>query len=322
MSQLASLGAALLVLAGVRARSRQRFALGGAIPSMGFVVDTSSEGVTQDVQHVVSMLVPDWPRGKNVKVTQMTGGQTNLLFKVTSPVQSVLVRVYGANTEAFIDRELECRVLGALSARGVGPTLFGTFDNGRIEGFFDSSRSLEFAELPQTSPVDFSKLIAVELARLHGLAAMPVPHQAQIWEVIDDWLPLAGQVNFVDDGARQAALLALDLPSFAKEVEWLKTQLPSPLNQHGRSLVPQHTGDRAAAFAMDIVFCHNDLNASNVLYLAKEQRCQFIDFEYGGYNYRAFDMANHLVGAFSWFLASSARDLTRTRAHAHRVCRV
>jgi ethanolamine kinase len=79
------------------------------------------------------------------------------------------------------------------------------------------------------------------------------------------------------------------LGEFAKELAWLQTVLPSPLNQEGGALGQ----DRASKLAFARVFCHNDLLSGNILFLAKESRVQLIDFEYGGYNYRAFDMANH-----------------------------
>ena len=45
-----------------------------------------------------------------------------------------------------------------------------------------------------------------------------------------------------------------------------------------------------------VVFCHNDLLSGNVLYDEKAAggpATRLIDFEYGFYNYRAFDLANH-----------------------------
>src|SRR5437016_1324115 len=41
-----------------------------------------------------------------------------------------------------------------------------------------------------------------------------------------------------------------------------------------------------------IVFCHNDLNNSNVLINKADQSLAFIDFEYSGFNFRGYDFAN------------------------------
>ena len=41
-----------------------------------------------------------------------------------------------------------------------------------------------------------------------------------------------------------------------------------------------------------VVFCHNDALADNIL-VVEETDVLLIDFEYGGCNYRGFDIANH-----------------------------
>ena len=42
-----------------------------------------------------------------------------------------------------------------------------------------------------------------------------------------------------------------------------------------------------------VVYCHNDLLAPNVLVDARTGALHLIDFEYGGYNHRGFDLGNH-----------------------------
>ncbi|PVD33789.1 hypothetical protein C0Q70_05050 [Pomacea canaliculata] len=46
-----------------------------------------------------------------------------------------------------------------------------------------------------------------------------------------------------------------------------------------------------------VVFCHNDLQEGNILYdgtvADPDKRMTIIDWEYGNYNYRGFDLANH-----------------------------
>ena len=44
-----------------------------------------------------------------------------------------------------------------------------------------------------------------------------------------------------------------------------------------------------------IVFCHNDLLLTNILYNERENKVTFIDFEYATYNAQAFDIANHFA---------------------------
>jgi ethanolamine kinase len=42
-----------------------------------------------------------------------------------------------------------------------------------------------------------------------------------------------------------------------------------------------------------IVFSHNDLLASNIIYDKNQDSVLFIDYEYSSYNYRGFDIGNH-----------------------------
>lgn len=44
-----------------------------------------------------------------------------------------------------------------------------------------------------------------------------------------------------------------------------------------------------------IVFCHNDLLLGNVIYSKEEDRVTFIDYEYSGLNYQAYDIGNHFA---------------------------
>ncbi|XP_066481040.1 ethanolamine kinase 2 isoform X2 [Tiliqua scincoides] len=42
-----------------------------------------------------------------------------------------------------------------------------------------------------------------------------------------------------------------------------------------------------------VVFCHNDLLSKNIIYNEAEGHVRFIDYEYTGYNYQAYDIGNH-----------------------------
>ncbi|XP_023604013.1 ethanolamine kinase 2 [Myotis lucifugus] len=70
--------------------------------------------------------------------------------------------------------------------------------------------------------------------------------------------------------------LSADVPTLEvleRELAWLKehlSQLGSP-----------------------VVFCHNDLLCKNIIYDSTKGHVRFIDYEYAGYNYQAFDIGNH-----------------------------
>ena len=65
------------------------------------------------------------PRRKTAaQIKKIGGGITNVLLKVEAPkgagIDSAIVRVFGDNTEMYIDREREIRVLLRLNEHGFG----------------------------------------------------------------------------------------------------------------------------------------------------------------------------------------------------------
>ncbi|KAH9254604.1 hypothetical protein BASA81_007361 [Batrachochytrium salamandrivorans] len=222
-----------------------------------------------------------------ISIDQIRGGITNLLWKLSNDRgRSILVRAYGENTEVLIDRELECSILQELSDLHFAPKLYGLFANGRVEEFLDDAKPFEPSyQMGERSPVDFPVLIAKELHKMHSITqikSIPVSQTStpQLWPLLKKFHALVAQVDLP-----RVELLELD--QFAKELEWLQTVLPSPKSKF------LDISNQAKQIAFRNVFAHNDLLGGNVLYLAKENRVQFIDFEYGAFNYAAFDVANH-----------------------------
>ncbi|KAG7281717.1 hypothetical protein CRUP_027789 [Coryphaenoides rupestris] len=71
----------------------------------------------------------EWPR------EVFTEGITNRLTgcyvgSLHEPGSCVLVRVYGRNTELYVDRQREVEMFQVLHAHGCGPLIFCTFHNG------------------------------------------------------------------------------------------------------------------------------------------------------------------------------------------------
>nr|XP_031294666.1 ethanolamine kinase 2 isoform X2 [Camelus dromedarius] len=70
--------------------------------------------------------------------------------------------------------------------------------------------------------------------------------------------------------------LSADVPKvevLEQELAWLKEHLPQ--------------------LDSPVVFCHNDLLCKNIIYDSTKGHVRFIDYEYAGYNYQAFDIGNH-----------------------------
>ena len=239
-------------------------------------------------------------------VQQISGGITNRLYRVSrgkavdqneeklSPASlehSVLVRIYGENTDLFIDRATDEKNFRELSKVGFGVKLLATFQNGRIEEFYDG-RTLEPDDLADP---EISRRIAIELADMHCLR-VDVGDSSKTPMLVTrlkEWLQLASTVSFPDDAAKQKKLDALDIEKLKVEVARLSHVLPK--------------------LDSPVVFCHNDLLAMNILVndeklgQGSQQDLVFVDVEYAGYNYRGFDLANHFC-EYSGFDYSQFRE--------------
>ena len=99
--------------------------------------------------------------GSMLKVSAVTGGITNQLFRVSSDAKSVLVRVYGG--EGLIDRDAECATFAAVSEHLGRPAFLGRFTNGRVEEFLEHHATLDLAGLRT-----HASKISVALKRSHA----------------------------------------------------------------------------------------------------------------------------------------------------------
>ena len=213
---------------------------------------------------------------------------------------ALLVRVFGAKTDIMIDRLKDNSVFAELGALRFGPAFHGCFRNGRIEGW----RNMRPLEPDEMGSVRFLPGIAKQLAVLHSLRpACLAAHQAvpELWDTCDKWLASVQELCF-DDAAKAAVLARLDLGNLARQMTWLKTRLP-PLAARGLHRASA-AADAAQAFASEVVFSHHDLLGGNILCHPDEaiaadpvaypsEEVLFIDFEYGGFDFRGFDLANH-----------------------------
>lgn len=252
----------------------------------------------RSVAHAACAVVsPDEPANVDeLRVTEVKGGITNALFKVSNfsnqPFTSVLVRVFGA--EGMIDRDAETSAYAALCESKIAYEYLGRFGNGRIEGWLDGYSALDTPTMASGDLVIVQK-IAEQLAKLHSsfrvkkdLEPYFPPDKPGMWDQLYSWLDQAkNSVNtkaFKDGttGVEKADRLFIKDFNVEKELRWLQEEV-----------VPKDA---------KVVFCHNDLLAANIM-IKKEDasgndsksnmKVQFIDFEYGGTNYAAFDIANH-----------------------------
>ena len=110
---------------------------------------------------------------------------------------TLLLRIYGPSSDALISRTEELRILHVLSTQyGLGPKVFGTFENGRVEQFFPS-QALTADELRM--PL-VSRGIARRMRELHHVDLKALGYEDGVegdpivWKCLTDWAPIASEV--------------------------------------------------------------------------------------------------------------------------------
>ncbi|XP_023745172.1 probable ethanolamine kinase [Lactuca sativa] len=203
---------------------------------------------------------------------KVSGGITNLLLKVSVKEENgnwvhVTVRLYGPNTEYVIDRERELQALHHLSAAGFGPKLLGVFENGMVQSFIHA-RTLETKDMRNPK---LAGEIAKQLNSFHQVK-VPGSKEPQLWNDILKFYKKASKLTF-DDCEKQKKYTQISFKEVEVEILELKE-----LTGHLKS---------------PVVFAHNDLLSGNLMFNDNEEKLYFIDFEYGSYSYRGFDIGNH-----------------------------
>jgi ethanolamine kinase len=236
------------------------------------VVDPTDE---DSIRKVVATRFSANGQSQSWPVTAVAGGITNQLFRVDRhDGPSILVRIFGA--EGMIDRDAETSTFAAIAEKGLGPKYYGRFANGRMEGWFDGMVPLTARGMADPT---ISRSIAQKLAQLHSNFIVPEDlsefhntSKPNMWTQLMDWMDQAHKAKFQNDNDTERAK-SLNLDNLPAELEWLRQEV-----------VPKDA---------PVSMCHNDLLAANILHSPSTTGIQLIDFEYGGINYKAFDIANH-----------------------------
>ncbi|XP_064417350.1 ethanolamine kinase 1 [Latimeria chalumnae] len=221
---------------------------------------------------LLEKLRPNWPH-EDIKLKVFTDGVTNKLFGCyvddgTGDV--VLVRIYGNKTELLVDRDDEIKTFHILHAHGCAPQLYCTFNNGMCYEFIQGT-TMDPEHI--CKPTIF-RLVAQKLARIHAIHAHNgwIP-KSNLWIKMEKFLSLI-PTEFEDEALNNRLLKEVPGPfELQQELAWMKNYL--------------------SGLGSPVVLCHNDLLCKNIIYHAKEGDVHFIDYEYGGYNYQAFDIGNH-----------------------------
>ncbi|KAL4081387.1 kinase-like domain-containing protein [Scleroderma yunnanense] len=213
----------------------------------------------------------------------------NDVYIVSGPsVPTVLLRVYGSSSDSIVSRSRELYTLHVLSSRyHIGPRIYGTFTNGRIEEYIDSITLTSLDIRDKT----ISRWIGARMAELHSININAIEGQSEENTEIDaeknvrQWVQLAREV-LAHPNVNEEDRVALDMDNFA--LQWSRY-----MNWISRVEKVEGPSRR--------VFAHNDIHGGNLLRLNSRlpegtpeyHQIVMVDFEYAGPNPRAFDIANH-----------------------------
>ncbi|CAN4077942.1 unnamed protein product [Withania somnifera] len=205
-------------------------------------------------------------------VERVSGGMTNLLLKVSvreddGKLESMAIRSYGPNTEYVINRERELQAIQHLSAAGFGAKLLGVFRNGMVLSFIDA-RTLTPSDMKNPK---LAAEIAKQLRKFHQLE-IPGSKEPQVWNDLLKFFKNASTLQF-DEGEKKIKYETISFQEVHNEIIELK-ELTDRLNA-------------------PVVFGHNDLHPGNLMLNEDKEELYLIDFEFGSYNYRGFDIGIH-----------------------------
>nr|XP_010333887.2 LOW QUALITY PROTEIN: ethanolamine kinase 1-like [Saimiri boliviensis boliviensis] len=229
------------------------------------------EGAQSPLQHLRAHWDP-----QEVTLQLFTDGITNKLiggYMGNTTEDVVLVRIYGNKTELLVDRDEEVQSFRVLQAHGCAPQLYCTFNNGLCYEFIQGE-ALDPKHV--CNPAIF-RLIARQLAKIHAIHAHNgwIP-KSNLWLKMGKYFSLI-PTGFADEDINKRFLS--DFPSsqiLQEEMTWMKElQVKEP------------------TLGSPVVLCHNNLLCKNIICSEKQGDVQFTDYEYSGYNYLAYDIANH-----------------------------
>uniref|UniRef100_A0A4X2L8P6 ethanolamine kinase n=1 Tax=Vombatus ursinus TaxID=29139 RepID=A0A4X2L8P6_VOMUR len=222
---------------------------------------------------LIQELRPHW-KPEQVKTKRFTDGITNKLvacFVEDDMRDAVLVRVYGERTELLVDRENEVRNFQLLRAHGCAPKLYCTFQNGLCYEFLPG---MALGPEHILEPRLF-RLIAWEMAKIHAIHANGCLPKPGLWSKMYRYFTL------VKDSFNSRKACCLCLLPFHVLTHFLplyfpflspSPSCPFPLPPVSLPLPEPYHSSCVAPFAGHV---------------------RFIDYEYAGYNYQAFDIGNH-----------------------------
>jgi thiamine kinase-like enzyme len=212
-----------------------------------------------------------------VDIIRLVGGASNQIFMATAHSKSIVIRIYGEGVNALIgeQRPFEVLVSKTFGELGLGPKVLRVWEDGRAEEFL-TGNSLKRDHL-------FNEKVLGNLA-----SKLALLHSSDL-----------GEVKSLEDGEKEKERIPWVVKVVNSWSEIAKRVQDGKFVSVVEKLVAdfhQIAGTLWKRYPSDIVLCHNDLNAGNALVSGSVEDADvglyLLDYEYAGYNYRAYDLGN------------------------------
>ena len=200
------------------------------------------------------------------RITKLKGGISNTIYCVTiNSTDKLVFKIFGEGSEKFFNRQQEIEIRKLLSNNNLGAEFISQFSNGICYRFIEGKDM--FKNYDAKDP-EIAALITTKMAQIHQ-----IPYQRKeicLWPLLEKLISLVPE--FKDSLVDGVFDTRQDL---TKELKFLRTLLEN--------------------CSSPVVLCHNDLNLNNILYNISDNSIHFIDIEFAGSNYAAYDIANQIV---------------------------
>lgn len=254
----------------------------------------TDENLSEKIADIFIQIRPDFVEHiQQLVIRDLSGGITNRLVacylesRGLNTSDTVLFRLYGKHTEAFISRDEEIATMKLLKRHELGPQLYCKFANGIAYEFLPGkildqkmvNEEKIFTKLAKSFAyfhlIEFDEpLTALEMAKRTDNKKKPFifPKIYQLLNLVkSDYQAHMPHMN----------------ETFLKKIPSL-----TKLTQEVKQLEDHLTAYTNAKQSL-VVLSHNDLLLGNIIYNERDESIKFIDLEYAEVNYQAYDIANH-----------------------------
>lgn len=222
---------------------------------------------------------PEWKMNpEDIEFKEVRNGLTNRTIhgyssNNTDPSDGILVRIYRPGSERIVSRDEEYKAIGLMSQQGLGPSPLLQFKNGICCQYLPGN----CVSLLTLYKEEVWHKIAEAMAKMHLIQL-----DNQIHPEPFVFRKLRDMMNLLNRDYKSS------IPSMTEQY---LSKIPSweAIDQEiieMRDLVSNSIKSK-------LVYCHNDLNSGNIIYDASSDQIKFIDFEYVGANYQAYEIANY-----------------------------